>query len=221
MPRKRSGTAPTAALSAWRLPGRATPGQRLLRRERAGRDLSGGGISREGGRQPAAFTRARAVLRLLDGALAVALLPAAVVVMLLVGVPTGHFTGSGWDIARRTLTPLVGAGPAQPPGPPWRGPGAARRWVRRSRSARRHPRSGPDGRDIADRSPPQAFRVDVHRVGHYDGRGAARIMSGPRLAGIAQPPPLTADRTVSCHHWWLSWRLAVPSDGASAPAWPF
>ncbi|MEU2596996.1 N,N-dimethylformamidase beta subunit family domain-containing protein [Streptomyces hirsutus] len=60
--------------------------------------------------------------------------------------------------------------------------------------------------------PPQEFRVDVHRVGHYDGRGAARIMSGPRLAGIAQPSPLTADRTVSCHHWWLSWRLAVPSD---------
>ncbi len=26
-----------------------------------------------------------------------------------------------------------------------------------------------------------------------------------------QPPPLTADRTVSCHHWWLSWRLQVPS----------
>ncbi|MGY0068352.1 N,N-dimethylformamidase beta subunit family domain-containing protein [Streptomyces sp. QTS137] len=60
--------------------------------------------------------------------------------------------------------------------------------------------------------PPQEFRVDVHRIGHYDGRGAARIMSGPRLAGIAQPPPLTADRTVSCHHWWLSWRLPVPSD---------
>ncbi|XPR84614.1 N,N-dimethylformamidase beta subunit family domain-containing protein [Streptomyces prasinus] len=60
--------------------------------------------------------------------------------------------------------------------------------------------------------PPQEFRVDVHRVGHYDGRGAARIMSAPRLAGLAQPPPLTAGRTVSCHHWWLSWRLAVPSD---------
>ncbi|SDD96674.1 hypothetical protein SAMN05216505_11464 [Streptomyces prasinopilosus] len=60
--------------------------------------------------------------------------------------------------------------------------------------------------------PPQEFRVDVHRVGHYDGRGAAPIMSGPRLAGIAQPPPLVAGRTVSCHHWWLSWRLAVPSD---------
>ncbi|MGJ3560168.1 N,N-dimethylformamidase beta subunit family domain-containing protein [Streptomyces sp. INA 01156] len=60
--------------------------------------------------------------------------------------------------------------------------------------------------------PPQEFGVDVHRVGHYDGRRTARIASGPRLAGIAQPPPLTADRTVSCHHWWLSWRLRVPSD---------
>lgn len=60
--------------------------------------------------------------------------------------------------------------------------------------------------------PPQEFRVDIHRVGHYDGRGASRIMSSPRLAGIAQHPPLTADRTVSCHHWWLSWRLPVPSD---------
>ncbi|GAB2832906.1 hypothetical protein GCM10027073_71820 [Streptomyces chlorus] len=60
--------------------------------------------------------------------------------------------------------------------------------------------------------PPQEFRVDVHRVGHYDGQGATRIMSSPRLAGIAQPPPLTAGRTVSCHHWWLSWRLPVPSD---------
>ncbi|WP_406726654.1 N,N-dimethylformamidase beta subunit family domain-containing protein [Streptomyces sp. GD-15H] len=60
--------------------------------------------------------------------------------------------------------------------------------------------------------PPQEFGVDVHRVGHYDGQGAARITSSPRLAGIAQPPPLTADRTASCHHWWLSWRLRVPSD---------
>lgn len=60
--------------------------------------------------------------------------------------------------------------------------------------------------------PPQEFGVDVHRVGHHDGRRTARIASGPRLAGIVQPPPLTADRTASCHHWWLSWRLRVPSD---------
>ena len=35
--------------------------------------------------------------------------------------------------------------------------------------------------------------------------------TSPRLSGIVQPPPLTADRTVSCHHWWLSWRLQIPT----------
>ncbi|MFK4155206.1 N,N-dimethylformamidase beta subunit family domain-containing protein [Streptomyces fungicidicus] len=59
--------------------------------------------------------------------------------------------------------------------------------------------------------PPQAFDVDVYRIGHYQGDGATKITSSPRLSGIVQPPPLTADRTVSCHHWWLSWRLPVPS----------
>lgn len=59
--------------------------------------------------------------------------------------------------------------------------------------------------------PPQEFSVDVYRIGHYDGDGAAKITTSPRLSGIVQPPPLTADRTVSCHHWWLSWRLQVPS----------
>ncbi|MEU2596997.1 hypothetical protein ABZ678_23825 [Streptomyces hirsutus] len=54
-----------------------------------------------------ARSRALAVLRLRGRALAVALLPAAVAVILLVGVPTGHFTGTGWDIARWTLTPLA------------------------------------------------------------------------------------------------------------------
>ncbi len=59
--------------------------------------------------------------------------------------------------------------------------------------------------------PPRPFRVTIHRIGHYDGRGAAEITTSPRLHGTAQLPPLTAGRTVSCHHWWLSWRLAVPS----------
>lgn len=59
--------------------------------------------------------------------------------------------------------------------------------------------------------PPQQFGVDVYRIGHYGGDGAAHITSSPRLSGIVQPPPLTAGRTVSCHHWWLSWRLQVPS----------
>ena len=59
--------------------------------------------------------------------------------------------------------------------------------------------------------PPQPFAVDVYRIGHYDGEGATKITSSPRLSGLVQPAPLTADRTVSCHHWWLSWRLPVPS----------
>ena len=59
--------------------------------------------------------------------------------------------------------------------------------------------------------PPQEFGVDVYRIGHYNGHGGTKITSSPRLSGIVQPPPLTADRTVSCHHWWLSWRLQVPS----------
>ncbi|MGA5382854.1 N,N-dimethylformamidase beta subunit family domain-containing protein [Streptomyces pseudogriseolus] len=59
--------------------------------------------------------------------------------------------------------------------------------------------------------PPRPFRVTVHRIGHYDGRGAAEIVTSPRLDGTGQLPPLTAGRTVSCHHWWLSWRLPVPS----------
>ena len=58
--------------------------------------------------------------------------------------------------------------------------------------------------------PPQEFVVDVYRIGHYGGDGAAKITTSPRLAGIVQPPPLRAERTVSCHHWWLSWRLHIP-----------
>ncbi len=59
--------------------------------------------------------------------------------------------------------------------------------------------------------PPRPFRVTVHRIGHHDGRGATEMTTSPRLQGTAQLPPLTAGRTVSCHHWWLSWRLPVPA----------
>ncbi|GHJ40084.1 N,N-dimethylformamidase beta subunit family domain-containing protein [Streptomyces sp. TS71-3] len=59
--------------------------------------------------------------------------------------------------------------------------------------------------------PPQQFSVDVYRIGHYAGDGASKITNSPRICGIVQPAPLTADRTVSCHHWWLSWRLQIPS----------
>ncbi|MDT0379733.1 phosphoribosylamine--glycine ligase [Streptomyces sp. DSM 42041] len=59
-------------------------------------------------------------------------------------------------------------------------------------------------------SPPQPFSVDVYRIGHYGGEGATKITTSPRLSGIVQPEPLVADRTASCHHWWLSWRLQIP-----------
>jgi hypothetical protein len=59
--------------------------------------------------------------------------------------------------------------------------------------------------------PPQEFTVDVYRIGHYGGDGAAKMTASPRLSGIVQPPPLAAGRTVSCHHWWQSWRLHVPT----------
>lgn len=62
--------------------------------------------------------------------------------------------------------------------------------------------------------PPQEFTVDVYRIGHYGGDGAAQVSASPRLSGIVQPAPLAAGRTVSCHHWWQSWRLQVP------PNWP-
>lgn len=60
--------------------------------------------------------------------------------------------------------------------------------------------------------PPQPFGIDIYRIGWYDGEGARKITTSPRLSGIKQPAPLTAGRTVSCHHWWLSWRLQVPRD---------
>jgi hypothetical protein len=58
--------------------------------------------------------------------------------------------------------------------------------------------------------PPQEFTADIYRIGHYGGDGATQVGASPRLSGIVQPPPLAAGRTVSCHHWWQSWRLQVP-----------
>lgn len=58
--------------------------------------------------------------------------------------------------------------------------------------------------------PPREFTVDVYRIGHYAGDGAHHMTSSPLIPGLAQPAPLVAGRTVSCHHWWQSWRLQVP-----------
>ncbi|MFF5566404.1 N,N-dimethylformamidase beta subunit family domain-containing protein [Streptomyces sp. NPDC012623] len=62
--------------------------------------------------------------------------------------------------------------------------------------------------------PPQEFSVDIYRIGHYGGEGARKISTGPRISGIVQPPPLSADRTISCHNWWQSWRLQIPEHWA-------
>ncbi|MFE4371820.1 hypothetical protein ACFRMN_27045 [Streptomyces sp. NPDC056835] len=65
--------------------------------------MSGSGIGEEMGAQ-GARVRALAVLRIRSRALAVALLPAAVAVVLLVGGATGRISGGGWDIARWVVT---------------------------------------------------------------------------------------------------------------------
>ncbi|MFE7571915.1 hypothetical protein ACFU76_34005 [Streptomyces sp. NPDC057539] len=65
--------------------------------------MSGSGIREEMGAQ-GARVRALAVLRIRSRALAVALLPAAVAVVLLVGGATGRISGGGWDIARWAVT---------------------------------------------------------------------------------------------------------------------
>ncbi|MEU0108712.1 hypothetical protein ABZ322_07875 [Streptomyces sp. NPDC006129] len=60
----------------------------------------------EAGAQAARY-RALVVLRIRSRALAVALLPAAVAVILLAGPATGRLTGPGWDAARWALTPVA------------------------------------------------------------------------------------------------------------------
>ncbi|MFE3601298.1 hypothetical protein [Streptomyces sp. NPDC059142] len=68
--------------------------------------MSGSGIGDELGAQ-GARVRALAVLRLRGRALAVALLPAAVAVVLLAGGATGHLDGAGWNVARWMVTTLA------------------------------------------------------------------------------------------------------------------
>ncbi|WP_326597820.1 N,N-dimethylformamidase beta subunit family domain-containing protein [Streptomyces sp. NBC_01803] len=67
-----------------------------------------------------------------------------------------------------------------------------------------------DFRVTAD--PPGEFTIDIYRIGHFDNDGAQLLLRSPKLMGIRQPPPLIAGRAVSCHNWWLSWRLQVPVD---------
>ncbi|GAB2688727.1 N,N-dimethylformamidase beta subunit family domain-containing protein [Kitasatospora kifunensis] len=60
-------------------------------------------------------------------------------------------------------------------------------------------------------NPPREFIVDVYRIGHYAGAGAQHMTSSPLIAGLQQPAPLVVGRTVSCHHWWQSWRQQIPA----------
>ncbi|MFD6171828.1 M48 family metalloprotease [Streptomyces coeruleorubidus] len=66
--------------------------------------MTGTGV--EAGAQ-VARSRALVVLRMRSRALAVALLPAAVAVILLAGAATGRLVGPGWDAARWILTPVA------------------------------------------------------------------------------------------------------------------
>ncbi|MCC9311986.1 phosphoribosylamine--glycine ligase [Kitasatospora sp. RB6PN24] len=59
--------------------------------------------------------------------------------------------------------------------------------------------------------PPRDFLVDVYRIGHYAGAGAQHMTASPLIPGLQQPAPLVVGRTVSCHHWWHTWRLQIPS----------
>ncbi|MEU0278439.1 hypothetical protein [Streptomyces sp. NPDC006195] len=68
--------------------------------------MSGTGLGEEMGAQ-GARVRALAVLRVRSRALGVAVLPAAVAVVLLVGGATGRLSGGGWDIARWAVTGLA------------------------------------------------------------------------------------------------------------------
>ncbi|GAA1966744.1 N,N-dimethylformamidase beta subunit family domain-containing protein [Kitasatospora viridis] len=60
-------------------------------------------------------------------------------------------------------------------------------------------------------NPPRDFLVDVYRIGHYAGAGAQHMNASPLIPGIQQPAPLVVGRTVSCHHWWHTWRLQIPA----------
>ncbi|MGW7054444.1 hypothetical protein [Streptomyces sp. NPDC054887] len=68
--------------------------------------MSGTGMGVERGAQ-SARSRALAVLRVRSTALAVALLPAAVAVVLFAGGATGHAVGGGWDAARWVTTAVA------------------------------------------------------------------------------------------------------------------
>src|SRR5213076_28621 len=52
------------------------------------------------------------------------------------------------------------------------------------------PGSSVDFRMTVD--PPKQLSVDIYRIGHYSGDGAAHITTSPRLSGIVQPTQIVA-----------------------------
>ncbi|WP_420895094.1 N,N-dimethylformamidase beta subunit family domain-containing protein [Streptomyces mobaraensis] len=130
---------------------------------------------------------------------------------------------AGSTTADPTTTGSTTSDPTTPDPPTAAPPTAPRPWYATADDVRRPIRgftSDPavaPGESVAFRvsvEPPRPFTVEVYRVGHYAGHGAARMAVSPPLDGLTQPPPLVAGRAVACHHWWLSWRLDVP------PHWP-
>ena len=116
-------------------------------------------------------------------------------------------------VRRPRLRPPAPRNDPRAPAPATRAPAPPTTYAARSRASP-PPAPPPPARRSTSTSrvdPPQEFSVDIYRIGHYGGDGASKITTSPRLSGIVQPPPLTADRTVSCHHWWLSWRLQIPA----------
>ncbi len=55
------------------------------------------------------------------------------------------------------------------------------------------------------------FTVAVHRLGHYGGAGARRLVTSPRLRGTARPIPAEkpGSRLLDCA-WPVSWTLEIP-----------
>ncbi|WP_222105939.1 N,N-dimethylformamidase beta subunit family domain-containing protein [Catellatospora sichuanensis] len=66
---------------------------------------------------------------------------------------------------------------------------------------------------VADARP---YRVAIHRLGHYDGAGARRLVESPELTGTVQnAPSIDADTGMVSCDWTAGWTLDVPDDWTS------
>jgi hypothetical protein len=64
-------------------------------------------------------------------------------------------------------------------------------------------------------NPVGEFRLDVYRMGYYQGLGARQVLSVGPLRGVAQPEPTPdGERLVQCE-WAPSYELAIPGDWLS------